>query len=490
MMYFLLTKSKHYLGILILFLLPIMALADNESILPDFGDSAGALISPEYDRRLGQLFLKHIRQFASIVTDPEVSAYIQSLGYQLRSHSDNPEQTLHFLMLDDPRINAFAGPGGIIGINSGVIIHSNDESELAAVMAHEISHVTQRHLQRTFEETRKFSLAKAAALIGAIIVSTQSPDAGLAAITGIVGLSAQNQISFTQSNEKEADRIGIQLLARAGFDPQGMSAFFTKLQKLSRYAQSGVPEFLRTHPLTTSRIADSQARIANYPLTRYSDSKSYALIKYKLIVDSAKTAQDAIIALRAKLNETTISAREKLAIHYGLAYAYIKNSAFDLAGQHLKYLLDDAPDNVAYLLLSAKLATAQSNYTDALAIYNQTYQLYPDYRPVVIAYSRALLDIKQGKKARDLLKNYERHHSHDLATYSLLGQAEAILGNEIETAMIQTEYYYLAGETKLAIDKLKFIKQQYTLNYYQEQRRVARMTALEYELELEEKIKL
>lgn len=467
-----------------------MAFAASTHDLPDFGDSAGTVISPEYDRRLGQLFLKQIRYFTRIVSDPEVESYIQSLGYQLASHSDNPEQPFNFFVVDNPGINAFAGPGGMIGMNSGVIINSENESELAAVMAHEISHVTQRHLARTFEEAGKFSLAKGAALLGAIIVATQNPDAGLAAITGITGLSAQNQINFTRANEEEADRVGMQLLVRAGYDPQGMPAFFEKLQQLSRYAQSGAPEYLRTHPLTTSRIADSQARAADYPQKKFKSTHTYKLIRYKLIVNSTKTAKEAASFLRNKLNKSDASAKDKLPIRYGLAYAHIKDSDFTRAQQQIKFLLDDNADDISYLLLAAQLETARSDYNAAFTIYNKAYELYPDYKPLTMAYSRALLDVQKGKEAREILKNYERHNTHDLASYSLLGQAEAMLGNEIETAIIQTEYYFLAGETKLAIDKLKFIQQQYKLNYYEEQRVTARMAELEYELELEERIKL
>jgi beta-barrel assembly-enhancing protease len=490
-MYFLSNKHRHYFRIFVfLILLPVIVFAGDTHDLPDFGDSAGAVISPEYERRLGQMFLKQVRHFAHINKDPEVASYIQSIGYQLASHSDNTEQPFAFFVVIDPGINAFAGPGGMIGINSGVILNSSNESELAAVMAHEISHVTQRHLARTFEEASKYGLAKAAAVIGAIVIGIANPEAGAAALAGITGLSAQNQINFTRANEEEADRVGMQTLVRAGYNPWGMPAFFEKLQQLSRFSQSGAPEFLRTHPLTTSRIADSQARATSYPPKEIDSTHSYELIRYKLLVSSLKTPKDAVIFLRDKLNKSEGSAKEKLPIRYGLAYAYIGTSDFDRARQQIKHLLNDNPDNTAYLLLAAKLETRQSKYDAAFVIFKKAYGLYPDYRPVVMAYGRALLDVNKAKEAREVLINYGRHHEHDLDSYSLLGQAEAMLGNEIETAILQTEYYYLAGETKLAVDKLKFIQQQYKLDYYQEQRVTARMTELEYELELEEKIKL
>lgn len=476
----------HKTIVFFLVLLPFLVIAND---LPDFGDSAGSVVSPEYERRLGKIFLNQVRHFASVSKDPEVESYIQSLGYKLASHSDNNEQPFTFFVVNDPGINAFAGPGGIIGMNSGVILNSSNESELAAVMAHEISHVTQRHLARQFEQASKYSLINAAALIGAILIGISNPEAGIAAMTGAAGLSAQNSANFTRANEQEADRIGMQVLVNAGFNPRGMPAFFEKLQQLSRYSQSAAPEFLRTHPLTTSRIADSRARAEEFPIDEFTNSHSYDLIRYKIFVKSSKSTIDAAKTLRQALNENKVSTKENLPIRYGLAYAYIGNREFAQAKQQVDYLLKDDPDDVAYLLLAAKLETAQSNYTAAFSVFKKAYGLYPDYRPVVMAYSKALLDVNNGKEARNVLKNYERHHQHDLESYSLLGQAEAMLGNEIETAIIQSEYYYLAAQTRLAVDKLTFIKQQYQIDYYQEQRINARMEEFKYELELEEGLK-
>jgi predicted Zn-dependent protease len=483
-----LPSFKIFLSFLVL--LPILTFAGGANNLPDFADSAGSVVSPEFERRLGKMFLNQVRHIEKVVDDPEVESYIQSIGYQLASHSDNEEQSFTFFVVNNPAINAFAGPGGVIGINSGVILNSANESELAAVMAHEIAHVTQRHLARMFEQQSLLSIPTAAAMVGAILLAVVNPEAGAAAISGVAGLSAQNQISFTRTNEEEADRVGMQTLVRANFNPRGMPAFFETLQRISRYSQSAAPEFLRTHPLTTSRISDSIARAEAYPEKAYNNSHSYELIRYKLLVGSFKTPKKAANHFRDELNKYEGSAKDKLPLRYGLAYSYIENRDFVRAEQQINYLIEDDPDNISYLLLAANSKTEQSNYDAAFKIFKKAYGLFPDYRPVVIAYCRALLDVKRAKEVRGILKNYERHYSHDLTTYSILGQAEAMLGNEIETAFIQAEYYFLAANTKLAIDKLKFIKQQYKLDYYQEQRADARLADFEYELELEENLNL
>ena len=288
--------------------------------LPDIGDSTGGFLSPEFERRLGQAFLSQIRKQADIIGDPEVETYIQSIGYRLVAQSDNNTQQFTFFVINDSQINAFAAPGGIVGLNSGVILNADSESELAGVVAHEIAHVTQKHMARSVEMSKKMSIPRLAAMLGAILVATQNPDAGQAAILAVQSATAQTQINFTRSNEQEADRIGIQLLARSGFDPRGMTNFFRKLERNSRYAVKA-PEFLRTHPLTTRRIADSEARAASFPvLRRYDESKSFHLVKAKLMV---LAQEDPTVAVRFFADQLAKAETEELAevYRYGLAIA-------------------------------------------------------------------------------------------------------------------------------------------------------------------------
>lgn len=209
-----------------LLLSPVPVRADvTPQNLPDMGDSSGAVISPEMERRIGQMFLRNVREHAKIVSDPEVQSYIHSLGYRLVANSDNNSQNYTFFMVDDPMVNAFAAPGGVIGINTGIILNSETESEVAGVIAHEIAHVTQRHLARMFERQEQLALPMLAALIGAIALTIVNPQAGQAALTGVAAGQAQYAINFTRANEEEADRIGMQILARSDFSPRGMADF-------------------------------------------------------------------------------------------------------------------------------------------------------------------------------------------------------------------------------------------------------------------------
>jgi len=276
-------KLNNYILILLL-VTSNSAQAINELDLPDIGDSSGSAVSPEFERRLGKAFMRSVRQHAAIVDDPEVEGYIESIGYKLAANSDNNSLAFTFFVVDSPDINAFAAPGGVIGVNSGTILNSRSESELAGVLAHEIAHVIQRHMARQFERAGQFSLPSTAALLGAILLAVVSPQAGQAALAVVTGVSIQSQINFTRTNEEEADNVGIQLLARSGYDPQGMPSFFERLQQKSQFYQGNAPEYLRTHPLTTSRIADSKARASRYKHVNYVNTANYELIRSKIVI--------------------------------------------------------------------------------------------------------------------------------------------------------------------------------------------------------------
>jgi len=459
--------------------------------LPAMGDSTGGILSPEFERRLGQAFLSHIRKRANIISDPEIETYIQSIGYRLVAQSDNNTQQFTFFIINDALINAFAAPGGIVGINSGVILNSDSESELAGVMAHEIAHVTQKHLARSVEMSQKMSIPMLAAMLGAILVATQNPEAGQAAIVALQGASAQAQINFTRSNEEEADRVGIQLLARSEFNPRGMTDFFEKLQKNSRYFAQA-PEFLRTHPLTSRRIADAQARAQAYPRgKKYDESKSFYLVKAKLIVKAHKKPEDAVAFFTDKL--AAAKSREPADIfRYGYVIALTAAGQYDTARRQILALLSNDPENIAYLLAAADIEVQRGNYDDAFAVFSEAEKIYPDYRPLVLMYTSALLKAGQPHLAQEKLHRYGRFHTPDITYYDYLTRAEAESGNTVESSMANAEYYFLTGETRVAVEQLKHILRQADPrpDYYQTERIHARLAHLERELQIERDLKL
>lgn len=478
--------SFYFLLILLVTAQPAFAEVNNQN-LPDIGSSSGTVVTPEFERRLGQAIMRQVRRSTDVIRDPEVESYIQSIGYQLVANSDNNQIPFIFFVVNDSTINAFAAPGGVVGVNSGVIINSESESELAGVMAHEIAHVTQRHMARTFEAADKLNLPTLAAFVGAVALGIFNPQAGQAALAAIGGLSAQYQINFTRANEEEADRIGMQLLARSGFDPFGMPNFFQKLQQVSRY-YGDAPEFLLTHPLSSSRIADSISRAEQYPVKKYTSSTGYSLIRAKLMANSLENPGDAIRFFEERLSLGGYPDMETA--RYGYVIAQTNATNYPKAREQLAMLLENDSENIAYLLAAARIESEQRNFTAAVGIYQKADKLYPDYRPVVIGYARALLDAGLPEKARTLLRNYGRDNDHDYVYYDLLSQAEAETGSPGEAGIAKAEYYYLTGGTQLAIDRLKFALRQTDLTYHQQERIKARLEQLEYELEMERDLDL
>ncbi len=477
--------------ILLCLLIPGLCLGGVSSLdLPDIGDSSGSILAPEYERRLGQAFLNHIRKQADIIDDPEVESYIQSIGYRLVSHSDRNTQGFTFFVINDPLINAFAAPGGIVGINAGVILNADNESELAGVMAHEIAHVTQNHMARSAELSQRLSIPMMAAMLGAILIASQNAEAGQAALAAIQGGAVQAQINFTRANEEEADRVGMQLLTRSQFNPRGMTDFFAKLQRNSRYTAQA-PEFLRTHPLTTRRIADSQARAAAFPHDfKYYESRTFKFIQAKLIVMAYEDAQDAVAHYRQLLDARPFH-DDTLIYRYGYVLALTRAEQYAKARAQIRALLAREPENISFLLAAADIEVKSGNYQQAIAIYSEAEKLYPDYRPLVLNYARALQLANHPAQARDLLKDFGRYHTPDLNYYEQLARVQYEAGDPVESGIANAEYYYLSGETRVAIERLKYVlKQSPRPDYYQEERIHARLAFLEQELEIEKDLKL
>ncbi|MGH8553581.1 MAG: M48 family metallopeptidase, partial [Methylococcales bacterium] len=297
------------------------AVAENPIELPEIGDPSGTLLTPSQEQELGAAFFRSLYGKVKVNQDIEIDDFIEELGERLAVASDNPLQPFRFFVVMDPEINAFAGPGGYIGVNSGLILNTESESELASVIAHEIAHVTQRHLYRAFEAARRLTIPSAAALLAGILIGTQSAEMGQAAVLAAQAASAQYQIDFTRDHEQEADRVGMQNLARSNFDPRAMPNFFERLERSSRYYGEGPPEFLRTHPVTSSRISDTRGRAEKFPYRQFLDSTPYLLKRAKLQVLTAIKPSTTIQHFESKLERGTDT--QKMVARYGLGLALV-----------------------------------------------------------------------------------------------------------------------------------------------------------------------
>src|SRR3569623_596881 len=420
--------------------------------LPDFGDASASAISPLQDPRMGAEFMRALRSSVKIIKDPKNTEYIQSLGYRLLAHADPQPYPYTFFIVADTSINAFAGPGGYIGVHSGLILASESESELASVLAHEIAHVTLRQLLRAIDKSNRLALPATAALIAALILAGQNAQLGQAALATTLASGSQSGINFTRAHELEADRVGLPILAGAGFDPRSMPAFFEQLQQATRFYESGAPELLRTHPVTTSLIADTRARAEQYPRVKNTDTLSYLLTRAKLRVLTSTDAQQAAeYFAKAPVGKTR---DQEDARRYGYALALLTAGQTKAAGEQLDRLAAKDPDRIQYRLAQGQVAAAKGQSERALKIYADALKLYPRDNALTVAYVGVLLLTGQAAVARQALQDYLRSREPRPLVYKLLAQAENDAGAPIESKQALAEYAYLSGQTQSAIDYL------------------------------------
>ena len=453
--------------------------------LPDFGDASEEEFSPAEERVLGEAFMRAVRASLTLVDDPLVEQYVQSLGYRLVASSDRRDLAFTFFVVEDASLNAFAAPGGFIGVHSGLISATRSESEFASVLAHEIAHVTQRHIARAIEHGSRSSLPVLAGILAAVIVGTQDIEAGQATAVAVIGSSAQRQINFTRENEMEADRVGIRMLADAGFDPREMAGVFEKLQNAARYSQRP-PEYLSTHPVTTNRIAEARDRAARLPYRQHENSESYYLVRVNLRV---RTADDAQRVLEELVDEGSTGQAQSVAANtYGQALALVRLGREEEARGLFERLVESLPDNPVFRAELAGNARRTGNLPRALALYEEGLDLYPDDRGLVRGQAAALNEAGRPRDTLSLIDDYGQLYALDSEMYRLRADAHEKLGRTLASRADLAEHLYLSGRLDGAIQQLRLAlrDQDRDKGFY----RVARIEARLEELETERKQRL
>ncbi len=458
----------------------VFALPEDDE-LPDFGDSAGAIISPEQERQLGEGFMRQMRRYAPVITDEEVEDYIQKLGMSLGELSGYYGE-FTFFMLDARGINAFAVPGGFIGIHTALILEAQGESEVASVLAHEIVHITQRHTARMIEAQQRMSIPRMAAMLGAMAVLAMNPEAGMGALTAVQALSAQGQINFTRANEREADRIGIQLLHEAGYNTFAMADFFQRLQTASRYTDPAfLPEILRTHPVTVNRISEARERaqrLGDAPIRE--DSYEFHLIRTKLDVRSADDPAAVKRFYELALREGT-AVHESIA-RYGYVLALTAASDFEKARIEVSKLLLESPHILAFRLAAANLELRAGDVPAALEHYALAYRDDPTSRAATYGYANMLNLAGSPELAKKHLRASSFVERGDPRFFKVLAEAENDLGQVANSHFSLAEYYRSLGELRLALQQLRLAQKTDDISNYQRLRIDARMDEISDEL--------
>jgi len=430
-----------------------------ESDLPDIGGVSNAYLSLADEQRLGDEFMRSIRGSMKLIDDNLAVDYVQRIGNRLVRHAPTGGRSFDFFIPDDPSINAFAGPGGHIGINSGLIQMADSESELAAVMAHEIAHVTQRHLARAFEQASHMNLPLAAAIVTSIILGSRDGQAGVAALAATAAGSAQTQINFTRANEQEADRVGIEILAKSGYDPRSMPEFFQRLQQATRIMDSQDFEFLRTHPVTTSRIADSMGRAEQFPKVEASSS-DFLLIQAGVRVASRNDPAAHEAYFRANLDKGPRDAR--IAAQYGLTLALLQGRKMAAARTAFQTLASEVAGEqgaapFVTLLLQARIELEDRHADRAVAILEHEGNDYREGMSFFMLYTDALLQDDRPEQVRELTTQRlaAKGRDADPRLYRRLAEAETRLGREPRAHQALAEFYFLNSDTRSAIQQIE-----------------------------------
>ncbi len=447
----------------------------DELSLPELGPAGSNVITPQQENQLGQSVVAQIREQHALLDDPLVTAYIQDIGHRLSSHSDRPDLNFTFFVVADDEINAFALPGGFIGVNSGLITDTDNEDELAGVMAHEISHVTQRHIARQMEGSKLDSLGAIAGLLGAIIVGSHNPDAGMAAISATQAGLAQHQLNFTRANESEADRVGIQVLARAGFSPEGMVSFFEKMQQQYRLLGYDMPEFLSSHPLDLTRITEAKNRARQYHVPPHADSRSYALMRARIRVLTSSDLDGTMKYFHT--SDPGAGSWEHRADLYGEALCLIRQAHPDQAIAILKELLQH-DDVLAFHVALANAEITAGDTKAGLKTYADAAELFSDSYPLTLMYAKALLDVGQPKQARSMLEALFATHKPDAGDIKLLAQAAGDSGAGADAHYYMSRYYAMNFQFADAEMQLKLALHTADIDPYQRARYQAQLDQL------------
>ncbi|MCP5137922.1 MAG: M48 family metallopeptidase [Gammaproteobacteria bacterium] len=462
--------------------LPSFAATDQPLILqpielPDIGDPAGALLTPTDEHNLGQSLYQSLFESGDLLDDNLVNGYIQGLGERLLSSADSLGQKYTFFVVNESTINAFAAPGGFIGIFTGLIEFADTEDELAAVVAHEIAHVTQRHMARTFEAAEQFSVPLAVAILSAVLLArgsnSQVTDAAL--FGGLAG-SVQQRINFTRANEEEADRVGIQILGTSGFDPHHMGGFFSRLQRESRYYGEQAPEFLRTHPVNSSRVADALGRADAWGKPRNPDPQVFELMRMRVKVLSTKDPRRLLVELTENKDQTP---RRQIANRYGEALLRNQLGEYNAAVTLLTALLRDDALRVPYYVAYAEAELNLNQPQAALKKLTEGLNLYPGDHAMTLAKARAQLAAGDAENAYQLMQLHNREGNLDRETWTLLATAADRSGHRAAAHEAQAEKYLLEGDRETAIQQLKQAQRAASDDYYASSRIASRLRDLE-----------
>ena len=415
--------------------------------LPQLGDPSQAVLGEAEQRRLGQAVLARIRGQGLVIDDPRLTGYLNAVGRRLTpSSSAGP---FHFFLVDDPTINAFAAPGGYIGVHAGLFLAAGSEDELAGVLAHEIAHVDQHHIARAVASDRRFSVPMMAATIAAALLAAADGHAGAAGLSGVAAADAQRRLDRTRAFEREADRVGTALLKQAGYDPQGLATFFARLAEKRRVSGAAPPEFLSTHPLDSSRIAEVRDRIQDADTPANPPELPFLLARMRLEV---RQAQD-LAGLEARLGGQ-LAQHDRAQDRFGLALVLWRRDRPEQAYSVIEPLLERAPGHLDILLVAAGTALSSGQTEQGWQLFARGERLFPGDYGLALAHAEALLGQGQPQAALARIRPYAEVGSDRPQAFKVYAEAARLAGQRGESHAALAELRFLHGDLPAAIHQL------------------------------------
>ena len=418
--------------------------------LPDMGSSAGALMTLEDERQLGKEFMRSVRYQLKLIEDPILDEYIQNLGQRLASHLDHVDHHYTFFIVDDDTINAFAGPGGYIGVHSGLIHAAKTEDELASVMAHEIAHVSQRHLVRSFEQQSNLAIPAMAAIFAAILLGKSDADVSEALIASTMAGSIQSRLNFSRSHEKEADNVGIELMAKSDYDPRYMAVFFETLLAKNRYTEANLPEFILTHPLTASRVAEAKNRAESYRKPSHHEfSIAFGLMKTRLrALQIGDQPRKQNVAIQTSDDSSVIG-------RYRRTTQLMQMGKFDAAQKILSQLRKDDDERILYIITAAEIESAAGRHDRAVHELQNALRNFPANRPLTEMYAKELLAQGRAADALSVLQAHINRGYQNEVIFKLYAQSAKQAGQLSKAYEALADYHLLRGELHTALEHLE-----------------------------------
>lgn len=426
--------------------------------IPNLGASSSSLFSADYEYQLGRSWLKVFRSQAPVVNDPLLYSYMESLVFELVTHSELQDRRIELVIVNNPTINAFAVPGGVIGVHNALFKYAQTEDEFATVIAHEIAHLSQRHFSRRMEMAQAQSPLNIAGLLaGILLAATAGTDAGMAAMTATQAALQDQQLRYSRANEAEADRIGMRTLYSAGMDPYAAPAMFERMLAATRYTSSArIPEFMRTHPLSERRIADTRNRAMQYPKQIRPISLQYQLMRARVANQLAKTPEEAVAMFKGQLEGTP---RSREAATYGLVIALTAAGRPDEAALALDGIWNSDSDRIEYVIADADIALAQGNAQLAARKLGARLRLSPGNHPLTMNYAYALQQAGEAYLAEEVLLAQSQRQPQDPNLWYLLAEVQGLSGNIIGLHRSRAEYFIRVGNLDAAQRQLNYALQ-------------------------------